>query len=519
MRHPDHGPGGTLAAMFIRQFVIDGLGHLSTLIADESAGLAAIVDPRRDVDVYLDAAAERDLRISRVVETHLHNDYVSGGRDLAALTGATHVIGAGAQLGHEHQPAHHGDSFDVGRLRFTVLDTPGHTPEHVAYAVADRSRADEPVLLFTGGSLLVGAVGRTDLLGAENALPYAGAMFRSLNDVILPHEDFVGVYPTHGAGSLCSTGISSTTSSTVGYERRHNPMIGSADLDAFARVLLSGQPAFPRYFARMRPTNQAGPAPLGGRIPEPRPLDLREVQAQLAAGALAIDLRSPAAHAAGHIPGSLSIPAGSSFGTWLGWIVDHDRPLVLVLEHPEDWDDAIRQTLRIGHEGAVGHLRGGFPTWAETDAPIEIGGRMTVDELAADLDGGPAAPLVIDVRQLSEYEAGHVPGSVHLGAGSLPDRLDELPRDRPIATVCASGYRASVAASMLRAAGFSDVSWVADGVPTWRRRGHPTEKGTPGVVAETAETATAAGSPPDGHGHGHDTSTRPADEAAAVHRG
>jgi hydroxyacylglutathione hydrolase len=503
--------------MFVRQFVIDGLGHLSTLIADDSAGLAAVVDPRRDVDVYLDAARERDLRISHVVETHLHNDYVSGGRELSALTGATHVIGAGAELAFEHRPVRHGDSFDVGRLRFTVLETPGHTPEHVAYAVADRSRADEPALLFTGGSLLVGAVGRTDLLGAEHALPYARTMFRSLHDVILPHEDFVGVYPTHGAGSLCSTGISSTTSSTVGYERRHNPMVGSADVDRFARVLLTGQPAFPRYFARMRPTNHAGPASLGGHVPEARPLDRDEIRAELAAGALAIDLRSPSAHATSHIPGSLSIPRGSSFGTWLGWVVEHDRPLVLVLEHAEDWDDAIRQAVRIGHERVVGHLRGGFSTWTETDAPIETGGSLTVDELAARLDrGGHSAPLVIDVRQLTEYEHGHVPGSLHLAAGSLPDRLDELPRGRPIAAVCGSGYRASVAASLLRAAGFTDVSWVADGVPTWRRRGHPTEKGGPGVAAEDATASHA--SAPDGHGHDHGPTARPADEAAAAAR-
>src|SRR5262245_13991369 len=283
--------------MLISQFVIDGLGHLSTLIADDSTGVAAVVDPRRDVDAYFDLARERDLRIAYVVETHLHNDYVSGGRELAALTGATHVIGAGAELAYEHRPARHGDTFDVGQLRFTVLDTPGHTPEHVAYAVADRSRADEPVLLFTGGSLLVGAVGRTDLLGAENALPFARAMFRSLTEVVLPHPDYVGVYPTHGAGSLCSTGISSTPSSTIGYERRHNPMVGSADVDAFARVLLTGQPTFPRYFARMRPTNQSGPALIGARIPEARGLDVDEIRAALADGAIAIDLRSPAAHA------------------------------------------------------------------------------------------------------------------------------------------------------------------------------------------------------------------------------
>jgi hydroxyacylglutathione hydrolase len=492
--------------MFLRQFVIDGLGHLSTLIADDATGVAAVVDPRRDVDAYLDLARERDLRISHVVETHLHNDYVSGGRELAALTGATHVIGAGAQLAFEHRPARHGDTFDVGQLRFTVLDTPGHTPEHVAYAVADRSRADEPVLLFTGGSLLVGAVGRTDLLGAENALPFARAMFRSLNEVVLRHEDYVGVYPTHGAGSLCSTGISSTPSSTIGYERHHNPMIGSADVDAFARILLTGQPAFPRYFARMRPMNQSGPQPIGPRIPEAKALDLDEVRAALADGALAIDLRSPAAHVAGHLPGSLSMPSGSSFGTWLGWVVDHDRPIVLVLDRPDDWDDAIRQALRIGHEQVVGHLRGGYQTWAESAAPVETGGRMTVDQLASSLEhGGEAAPLVIDVRQLSEYESGHVPGSLHLAAGSLPDRLDELPRDRPIATVCASGYRASVAASLLRSAGFEDVSWVADGVPTWRRHGHATEDGVPDDLDRAAETSPAA----DDHVHSHKATAAP----------
>jgi hydroxyacylglutathione hydrolase len=472
--------------MRISQFTIDGLGHLSTLIADDEAGLAVVVDPRRDVDIYLGAAAVLDLRISHVVETHLHNDYVSGGRELAALTGATHVIGAGAELAYEHRPIRHGDAFDVGRLRFTALETPGHTPEHVAYAVADRSRADEPVLLFTGGSLLVGAVGRTDLLGAENARPFADAMFRSLRDVILPHEDFVGVYPTHGAGSLCSTGISSTPSSTIGYERRHNPMIGAADADAFARILLSGQPTFPRYFARMRPLNQAGPRPLGA-LPEPRPLDVKEVQAQIAGGALVVDLRSPAAHATSHVPGSLSIPSGSSFGTWLGWVVEPDRPLVFVLERPADWDDAIRQALRIGYERVAGTLRGGFRAWSEADAPLEHGGRLTVDQLAARLnDAGSdgSAPLVIDVRQLGEFEDGHIPGSVHLAGGSFPDRLDQLPRDRSIATVCASGYRASVAASLLRAAGFRDVNWVADGVPSWRERGYATETGAPPDVVD-----------------------------------
>jgi hydroxyacylglutathione hydrolase len=467
--------------MLIRRFSLEGLGHLSTLVADETAGLAVVVDPRRDVDGYLAAAAELDVRISHVLETHLHNDYVSGGLELVAATGAEQVIGAGAELHHAFHGVRQGESLAVGALRFDVLETPGHTPEHVAYAVADTHRAEEPILMFTGGSLLVGAVGRTDLLGVEHAHEYARAMHHSLHDVVLRHEDFVGVYPTHGAGSLCSTGISSMPESTIGFERRHDPLLRIADPDAFARALLAGQPTFPRYFARMRPTNQAGPRVLGP-IPPPRPMSPPEVRDALAGGALLVDLRSPEAHAAAHVPASLSIPAGSSFGTWLGWVVpDPDRPIVLVLERPEDWDDATRQARRIGFDDAlIGHLQGGVGAWAEAGLPVRSGGRADIHQLARAVStGGDGGPLVIDVRQPDEFESGHVPGASSIGAGELPDQLSGVPREHPIFTICASGYRASVAASLLRAAGFEDVTWVAGGVPTWAAQGYPLEYGEP----------------------------------------
>ena len=485
--------------MRVTQFRIEGLGHLSTLVADDEAGVAAVVDPRRDVDVYLAAARAADLRITHVFETHLHNDYVSGGRELAALTGATHVIGAGAELRHPYHPARDGDRFEVGSIRFATLDTPGHTPEHVSYAVADASRADEPFLLLTGGSLLVGAVGRTDLLGAENALPFAAAMYRSLHDVLLRHEDSVMIYPTHGAGSLCSTGIASTSWSTIGFERRHDPLLGPLEVDAFARALLAGQPTFPRYFARMRPTNQAGPRLLGATIPEIEPLDGDDLDAALRDGALIVDARTPEAHAHQRIPGSLSIPAGSSFGTWLGWVVDADRPVVLVVNDVADLDDLARQALRIGFETVVGYVGGGLRAWRAAGRTVQAGAAFDVDRLAAQVsNGGPDAPVVIDVRQASEFEAGHVPGSLHIGAGELPAVLDRLPHDRPVVTICASGYRSSVAASLLRAAGFERVMAVSGGLPDWEVRGYPVEHGG----ADDAG-AWKAGAVPTGEGHAH----------------
>lgn len=465
--------------MRIRQFSIEGLGHLSGLVEDTDARVAAVVDPRRDVDVYLDAAAADGVRITHVVETHLHNDYVSGARDLAALTGATHLIGAGAELAYEHQPVREGDGWDVGALRFTALETPGHTPEHVAYALADTTRATEAVALFTGGSLLVGAVGRTDLLGADQADDLGRAMYRSLHGAVLRHEDFVGVYPTHGSGSLCSTGIAATPSTTIGFERRYNSLLRHDDAETFVRALLHGQPAFPRYFARMRPTNQAGPGLLGGRLPDLARISPEAVERLRRDGGIVVDLRPPREHAAGHIPGSVSIPSGDSFGTWLGWVVEPDRPIVLLLAEGDDGGDAMRQIVRVGYEpSVVGRVDGGWGGWQAPGHPVERGEVIGVDELAARIDrAGPDSPLVIDVRQAGEYESGHVPGSHHLLAADLPGRLAELPRDRPITTICASGFRASVGASLLRQAGFERVAAVDTGVPAWRSAGYPVDRG------------------------------------------
>jgi hydroxyacylglutathione hydrolase len=285
------------------------------------------------------------------------------------------------------------------------------------------------------------------------------------------------VYPTHGAGSLCSTGIASTSWTTIGYERRHDPLLAPMEVDAFARALLSGQPSVPRYFARMRPINQAGPALLGGRIPEIRPLSGADLAMALTGDTLVIDARSPLEYANAHVPGSISIPAGSSFGTWLGWIVDPDRRCVLLVDNVSDLDNLSRQALRIGFDSMVGHIDGGLAAWRQAGHPVEAGALLPVGDLARHLSSGPDAPLLIDVRQASEYESGHVPGSVHIGAGDLPGRLAELSRGQPVMTICETGYRASLAASVLRVAGFQHVTSVSDGVTGWQAAGYPLEFG------------------------------------------
>ncbi|MGI8533929.1 MAG: rhodanese-like domain-containing protein, partial [Candidatus Limnocylindrales bacterium] len=317
---------------------------------------------------------------------------------------------------------------------------------------------------------------RTDLLGKENAEPFARLMFDSLHDRLLTHDHGVTVMPTHGGGSLCSKDIASTPWSTVGFEHRHQPLLAIGEVGEFVQALLRNQPTFPRYFARMRPTNQAGPTALGV-IPAPNPLPAPEVRRMVATDALIVDVRSHEEHANGYIPGSLWMPAGTSFGTWLGWVAPHDRPLLLLMSAEAAWDDLIRQALRIGYSNVVAHVEGGLAAWRAAGGPVERGSSITTDELRAAMGSEPEM-LVVDVRQASEFAEGHVPGAVNLNAGDLPDRLSELPSDRPIATVCRSGYRSAVAAGLLRQAGFHDVRAVRGGLPAWTAAGYPVERGS-----------------------------------------
>jgi hydroxyacylglutathione hydrolase len=341
-----------------------GLGNSSYLV-DLGDGRGLVVDPSRDPGPYLTAAARRDLELAFAVETHLHADFISGSRELAAM-GATVLAPAAAGLQFPHRGLGDGDEVDLGGLSMRALATPGHTPEHLAWLLVDGAR---PLVLFSGGSLLVGAVARTNLISPERTEELARALWRSLHERILTLPDDLAVYPTHGAGSFCSapTGVEPTT--TIGRQKATNPLLAAPDEDAFVKLLLGGLGSYPRYFLRLRETNRHGPRVYGATAPPLTPLPPDEVRRLVAEGAELVDARPIGAFAAGHVPGALSIPLRPSFATWLGWLVADDRPLVFVVDPDQDRRDLVRQALKIGYERLAGELAGGMAAWRAAGLP------------------------------------------------------------------------------------------------------------------------------------------------------
>jgi len=474
--------------MQITQFFLDGLGHQSYLIADDQSGIAVVVDPRRDVAIYLETAQRTGTHITHILETHLHNDYVTGARELAACTGATIVASTNACLAYEHQPVRDGDWVHAGQLRFQVLATPGHTPEHVSYLLYEPG-SNKPYAVFSGGSLLVGSAGRTDLLGPDLTLPLTRQQYRSLRRLLDTLPAQVLVYPTHGAGSFCvASSVSPTRYTTIAQERLVNPAASVQDEDEFVRQQIAGYSAYPRYYAAMRPINQQGPRILG-KIPEPPPLTPRIVHEHMRTGTPLVDGRPRTAFAHAHIPGSLNIELDSSFSTYAGWILPFNTPLLLLIEDEAGRHEATVQLIRIGYEQIEGYLQGGIMAWKAAELPLGHFEHIDVAELYRRL--ARHEPLtVLDVRRADEWRTGYIPGSLRVHVADLAGQLDTLPRDHPIATICAAGYRAQIAASMIAATGRQVIA-VHGGVPDWIARGFPTttDDATPLVQPDTTTHA------------------------------
>lgn len=465
--------------MLLHQRFIPGLAISSYIVGDEKTGEAAIIDPTRDVEPFLHYAKEHGLRIRYILETHVHADFVSGAKELKARLRDEPVISCSGYGGKDwtqpypDQLLKEGDVIKMGDLRLGVVHTPGHTPEHITISLTDASRSAEvPWLLFTGDFLFVGDVGRPDLLGAEAQKQLAHDLYRSVREKLPLFADFTEVFPAHGAGSLCGKALSSRRSSTVGFERRFNPALKVKTEQEWVRDLLAGMPLAPPYFRRMKQVNRDGATILGLELPGQRAWAARVVQERVCEHCLILDVRSKEAFAAAHIPEAINIPLGPNLPTWAGWVLPSDRPILLVLDDPSRMAEVTTHLVRVGFDDVRGFLDGGMDAWAMGGYPVATLPILSVHELSKRLKERQRL-TVLDVRTEGEWNAGHIEGAIHIHGGKLQERFAEVPRDRPVAVVCGSGYRASIAASFLQREGYDGVGNVIGGMTAWKAAGLP----------------------------------------------
>jgi hydroxyacylglutathione hydrolase len=428
----------------LSQLVDEGLGNTCYLL-DAGDGRALVVDPPRDLRTVHAVAHRRGLRIGWAADTHLHADFLSGARQLAAEVGAAVLASAAGRRAFDHIGLGDGDELDLGGLRLQALATPGHTGEHLAFLLSD---GDRPVGVFTGGSLLVGAAARTDLVDPDRTVDLARAQYHSLRRLLtLPDE--VAVWPTHGAGSFCASPTGAPRTSTIGRERATNPLLREADEEVFVGRLLAGLGSYPPYFNRLAEVNRLGPAVLTGQ-PALRALSAAEVRRHVGDGAVLIDARPVARFGAGHVPGAMSIALRPQFGTWLGWLVPAGAPLVFVRDGDQDPADIAWQALEVGYETLLGELAGGMPAWTADRQGVST--IPVLDPAAAARELSERS--IVDVRQRDEYVAGHLPGAVHIELGALAGtgRTGAVPAG-PVLTMCGHGERAMTAASLLARTG------------------------------------------------------------------
>ena len=454
---------GDDGGVLFRQVTHDDLGCASYLIGDEDAGVAAVVDPRLEIGEYLRLARYTGVRIEHILETHTHADHVSGHGRLSAATGATIHIHRDAAPDYDHDPFDDGWELGLGALRIRALHTPGHRPEHTAFALTDTSRDDAPWAVLSGDSLFVGDIARPDLAVEKHA--GAEAIFRSLHERLLTLPDRCEVWPAHLGGSLCGgPGMDLKIASTIGFERAAQPLLGETDAERFVGALLAGLGPQPPNFERIVARNRG---PLHSGAADPEPLTPRQVVVAQERGALVVDVRTELQFDEAHVPGAVAVTAfRAGFGSKLAWIARPGEPIVLIGRDDDDARLAGRLAASVGLEDIAGHLAGGMTSWREERRPVSRIERITVPELRERRD----ELQILDVRERDEWESGHIPGAVHLpyhDVDGIPDGIDP---DRPVAAICASGQRAAVAASLLQRAGAREVLHVVDGgVGTWLR--------------------------------------------------
>ena len=456
--------------MYFEQFYLGCLAHASYMIG--SSGIAAVVDPQRDVDQYLDQARQHGLSIAHVIETHLHADFVSGHRELAARTGARIYLGAAAGAAFPHVPVREGDEIAFGQCRLRFLETPGHTEESLCVLLTDLERSPEACAVFTGDTLFIGDVGRPDLSPGLTPAQLAALLYQSLHQKLLQLPDDTKVYPAHGAGSLCGRNISSDRFSTIGRERASNYALQSMTQREFVEMLTAQLPERPGYFSLDVELNRAGAAPVSDLPPLPA-LDAFAVLERQRHGAVLLDTRPPDQFGAGHVPGSIHIALSGQYASWAGTLLGLDVDLILVAEDDARVAESRLRLARVGIERVIGYLEGGVDGWKRAYLPLEQLPQIEVRELHRLLSENPDKIVVLDVRRPAEWQQGHLESAVLKPLTQLPRLIDELDPRRPIAVHCKGGYRSSIAASLLQRAGFHHLMNVTGGFDAWKAAGLP----------------------------------------------
>lgn len=465
--------------MYFKQFYLGCLAHGSYLLGSE--GEAAVIDPQRDVDQYIEEAKKERLSIKYIIETHLHADFVSGHRELAEKTGAQIVFGAKAGAVFPHIAAKDGDTLKVGTVTLSILETPGHTPESICILAKDTANAG-PTMLFSGDTLFIGDVGRPDLVGSKgySDKQMAGLMYETIHEKLLKLSDDVEVFPAHGAGSLCGKHLSNEKSSTIGQQKKFNYALKPMSKEEFIELLTTDQPEVPAYFQKDVEINRLGALPLNS-LKRPLPLMATEVTKEMQRGAVVLDVRNTTEHSSGHIMGSLNIGLSGQFASWAGTLIEIGTPIIVLASNPDQLDEAVMRLARVGIESVIGYLENGISSWVKAGLEPTQSTAISVNELKQALDADENI-VVVDVRRSGEYNAGHVPRAINIPLAELAGSISKLPKDCPLAVICASGYRSSIAMSVLERTERRSLMNVLGGTAAWKNTGYKLEQ---------RETATA----------------------------
>ncbi|MBU2357868.1 MAG: MBL fold metallo-hydrolase [Alphaproteobacteria bacterium] len=457
------------------QILADGVAECSYLLGDDATHTCAIVDPRPDVEIYLAKARRFGLAITHVFETHIHADFMSGARELvdrlggqAKLYVSTH---GGAQYGFEHETLRDGDEFCFGGIRIKARFTPGHTPEHMSYLLYDGAH-EKPWGVLSGDAFFVDSVGRPDLMGDDQTEELTEQLFHTVQDVFMALADDVIIYPCHGAGSACGPDIGDRMSSTIGYERRFNAYAQIKSLEEFKAAMQSDAPPVPTHYPRLKKVNAKGPEVLRN-LPRVPPMTVDQFATAAVEGAQILDVRDMLGFGAGHVENAINIGGQPELSVWAGWLLDPERPLYLVLDHDIDLPNIVTLLLRPGFTNFGGYLAGGMASWREAGKALSQITQVSVHALKSSDDIIP-----LDVRKPDEWCDGHIPGATHAFLGTLRDRMQDLDPQATYATYCASGFRASIASSLLKAEGFEAVHNVPGSWKAWTAANYPIETPT-----------------------------------------